>query len=133
MRRRIRARSDHAQHLVAHAVEAVVVGEIAGTDDLDAGTAEAAFGELLGEDAGLRAGKIDEGRVRIDVADALQERGEIRIGERDADRFDDLAAAWAKRALNAVSDSMPGAQSLTSFTTRLLPFFAAHSAMIQAC
>jgi hypothetical protein len=35
--------------------------------------------------------------------------------------------------LKAVSDSMPGAQSLTSVATRLLPFLNAHSAMIQAC
>ena len=36
-----------------------------------------------------------------------------------------------KLALNAVSASMPGAQSLTSVTTRFDPFFAAHSPMIQ--
>src|SRR5262245_40068949 len=36
-----------------------------------------------------------------------------------------------KRCLNAVSASVPGAHSLTSVTTRLLPFFAAHSPMIQ--
>ena len=38
-----------------------------------------------------------------------------------------------KRVLNAVSASVPGAHSLTSVTTRLLPFLIAHSAMIQAC
>ena len=41
---------DHAEHLIAHVVEIVVVGEIAGTDDLDARIAEPALGELLGED-----------------------------------------------------------------------------------
>src|SRR3981189_1790556 len=36
-----------------------------------------------------------------------------------------------KRCLNEVSASVPGAQSLTSVTARLLPFLAAHSPMIQ--
>src|SRR6516164_3929812 len=36
-----------------------------------------------------------------------------------------------KRCLNAVSASVPGAHSLTSVTTRLLPFLAAHSPMIH--
>ena len=35
-----------------------------------------------------------------------------------------------KALTNAVSASAPGAQSLTSETTLLLPFFAAHSPMI---
>src|SRR5207248_9567598 len=38
-----------------------------------------------------------------------------------------------KRVVNAVSASAPGAQSLTKVTTRLLPFFAAHSARTQDC
>src|SRR3954462_11364416 len=36
-----------------------------------------------------------------------------------------------KRCLKAVSASVPGAHSLTRVTTRLLPFLAAHSPMIQ--
>src|SRR5271170_6543579 len=40
---------------------------------------------------------------------------------------------WVKRVLNAVSASTPGAQSLTSVTTRLLPFLNAHWAMIHDC
>src|SRR5215469_11473132 len=38
-----------------------------------------------------------------------------------------------KRVVNAVSASIPGAHSLTSVTTRLEPFLAAHSAKIQDC
>ena len=45
----IRPGRDHAEHLIAHGVEIVVVGEIARTDDLDAGFAEPALGKLLGE------------------------------------------------------------------------------------
>ena len=37
---RIRNRRDDAEHLIAHSVEIVVVGEIAGSDDLDARVAE---------------------------------------------------------------------------------------------
>src|SRR6201982_1066483 len=37
------------------------------------------------------------------------------------------------RVVKEVSASTPGAQSLTSVTTRLLPFLAAHSARIQDC
>src|SRR4029077_16902690 len=38
-----------------------------------------------------------------------------------------------KRVVNAVSASIPGAQSLTMVPTRLLPFLAAHSARTQDC
>src|ERR1700761_3934754 len=37
------------------------------------------------------------------------------------------------RVLNEVSASTPGAHSLTSVTTRLLPFLIAHSAIVHAC
>src|ERR1700676_300650 len=40
---------------------------------------------------------------------------------------------WVQRVLNEVSASVPGAQSLTKVTTRLLPFLIAHSASVQAC
>src|SRR5580704_7148089 len=39
----------------------------------------------------------------------------------------------ANRVLKEVSASAPGAQSLTSVTTRLLPFLIAHSAKVHAC
>src|SRR5215471_6731420 len=87
---RIRTGRDDAEHLVAHVVEAVVGCQVAWPDDLDARAGETAFGELFGEDRRLRARKVDEGRVRLEVADALQERREVRVGERDADRLDDL-------------------------------------------
>src|SRR5579863_2861288 len=38
-----------------------------------------------------------------------------------------------KRVLNAVSASVPGAQSLTKVTARFEPFLIAHSASVQAC
>ena len=92
-------RRHHPQHLIAHVVELVVVGEIARADDLDPGTGQAALGELLGENAGLRAGEIDEGGIGVEVADALQERRKVRIGQRNADRFDDLAAELGEALL----------------------------------
>ena len=78
MRGGIGTGGDDAEHLVAHGVEIVVVGEIARADDLNAGIAEPPFGELLGEDARLRAREIDERGVWIEIADALQERRKIR-------------------------------------------------------
>src|SRR5262249_17998138 len=74
-------------------------GEVARADDPDPGTGKAALGELLGEDAGLRAGKVDEGGIGVDVADTLQERRKVRIGQGDADRFDDLAAELGEALL----------------------------------
>ena len=83
---RIRSCCNHADHLVARSVKRIVVGQIAGPNDLDARVGQTAFGELFGKNAGLRAGEIDEGRIRIDIADPLQERGKIRISKRDANR-----------------------------------------------
>jgi len=54
---------------------------------------------LLGEDARLRAREVDERGIRIDVADALQERREIGVGERNADRFHDLPAELGEALL----------------------------------
>ena len=68
-----------------------------------------------------------------DVADALQERREIRIGKRNAHGFNDLAANLFEPRRERGFRFAPGAQSLTSVTTRLLPFLAAHSANIQDC
>src|SRR5262249_49963022 len=92
-------RGDHPQHLIAHIVELVVVGEVARADDLDPGTGQAALGELLGENARLRAGEVDEGGIGVEVADTLQERRKVRIGQRNADRFDDLAAELGEALL----------------------------------
>src|SRR5262249_34695213 len=71
VQRGVLMRRDDADHLVAQAVELVVVGEVARADDADAGLVEPALDELLGEDAGLGAGEVDEGGVRPDVSDAL--------------------------------------------------------------
>jgi hypothetical protein len=60
--------------------------------NLDARVGQTALGELFGEDTGLRAREINKRCVRMDVADALQKRGKIRISERDANRLDDLAS-----------------------------------------
>jgi hypothetical protein len=87
---RIRPCCNHADHLVARSVKRIVVGQIAGPNDLDARVGQTALGELFGKNAGLRAGEINEGRIRIDVAYPLQEWGKIRISKRDANRLDDL-------------------------------------------
>ena len=93
MHRRIVVRGDDAEHGVGHAGEFVVVGEVAGADDADRRLVHAALEELLGEQAGLEARKINEQRIGLVVARPLQERREIGIGERHPHGFDDLRAA----------------------------------------
>ena len=77
---------------IAHAGQQIVVGHVARADQLDAGFVETTLGELLHEGAALAGRHEDEDRVRLGIGRALQERREIRIGERHLDRFDDLAA-----------------------------------------
>src|SRR5580704_5414618 len=62
-------------------------------------------------------------------------KGGAKSGLASGTRSDSMISppTWVKRVLNAVSASLPGAQSLTSVTTRLEPFLIAHSAAIQAC
>src|SRR5947199_9549229 len=92
MRGGIEMRRNGADHCITHAVEQVVGGDVAGADQLDAGFVEPALGELLDESTALAGGHEYEDRVGLGVARALQERREIRILERNADRFRELAA-----------------------------------------
>ena len=108
--RRIDVRGDGADHRIAHAVEQIVVGHVARADDLDAGLVHAALGELLDEDAALARRHEDEDRVRLLVGGALQERREIRIGEREGDG---CRSTWPPLAVNSAAKdfaaSAPGA------------------------
>ncbi len=88
----VHVRRHDAEHGVAHPGERVVVRQIARPDDFYSGLVEAALDELLGKDRRLLARKKDEHRVGGGVARALQERREIGICERHAQRLDDLAA-----------------------------------------
>ncbi len=99
MRGRIEMRGDGADHLVAHAVEQVIVGHVARADDLDPGLVEPALDELFDEGAALPGRHKDEDGVGLGVGRALQERREIRIGEREADRLHDLAASLGEGVL----------------------------------
>ena len=92
MQHRIDARGHHTEHRVAHAGKVVVIDDIAGADQLDAGLIEPALRELLGERARLPGRHEHEQRVRIEIARPLQEWREIRIGERHLDRVQDLPA-----------------------------------------
>ena len=83
-----------AERGVAHIRQQVVVGHVARADQLDAGLVETALDILLHEGAALAGRDEDEDRVGLGVGCALQERREVRIGERHSDGFDDLAAAW---------------------------------------
>ena len=64
---------------VAHSRQQIVVGHVAGPDQLDAGLVQAALGELLHEGAALTGRNEDEDGIRFGVGGALQERREVRI------------------------------------------------------
>ena len=80
-------RGHRADHRVAHAVDQIVIHDVARADDLDAGLVEAALDELLDEGAALPGRNEDEDRVGLLIGGALQEGREIGIGEREADRI----------------------------------------------
>ena len=65
VRRRIVVRGDHAERDVAHVVELVVVGHVAGADQLDAGLVHAALGELLHQRRAGARGHEDEQRIGL--------------------------------------------------------------------
>ena len=82
-----------AERRVADRVEDVLVGQVAGGDDPDAGLREAAIGEALHERDRFGAGRQEqEDRVRLRVLDLLQVRREVRVLHRHAHLADDLAA-----------------------------------------
>ena len=62
--------------------------DVARADHLDAGLVEPALDELLHERAALAGRHEHEDRVGLGVGGALQERREVRIGERHADGLD---------------------------------------------
>src|SRR5579862_8825442 len=66
---------------------------------------------------------------------AMRCRNGAKSGLASGSRIDSTISppTWVNRVLKAVSASTPGAQSLTSVTTFLLPFLNAHSPMIQDC
>src|ERR1700722_14859260 len=66
---------------------------------------------------------------------AMRWRNGAKSGLASGSRVDSTISPppCVNRVLNAVSASMPGAQSLTRVTTFLLPFLNAHSPMIQDC
>ena len=93
MRRGIKPRGDDAKQRVAGGRQIVVIGDVARSDELDAGFFQPALGELLGEGSSLAGRHKDEQRVGLEIVGALQERREVRIGERHFERIEDLAAA----------------------------------------
>ncbi|MEA2927910.1 MAG: branched-chain amino acid transport system substrate-binding protein, partial [Hyphomicrobiales bacterium] len=82
-----------ADHGVAHIRQQVVIGDVAGADQLDAGLVEPALDELLDEGDALSGGHEDELRIGLRIGGALQERRDVRVRERHADRGGDLPAA----------------------------------------
>src|SRR6516162_530235 len=124
MRRRINAGSDDAKERVAGGRQVVVVDDVAGTDQLDAGFVETAFGELPGKGAGLSRCKS---------------RARCRNGEKSGLASGTFSVSrtrpppLVKLASKTLPASAPGAQSDNTDTAFLLPFLIAQSAMIPDC
>jgi hypothetical protein len=92
MRCRIEIGGLDAKYRVAHVVEQVVVGDIAGPEQTYAGFVKTALGELPHQGCGLAGRNEDEDAVGAGVAHALEERREIRIEHGHPQRKDHLAA-----------------------------------------
>src|SRR5207302_1026442 len=92
MRGRIVVRGHDTEHDVALPGKLVIVGQITRADDLDVGLVEPTLNELARKGAALLSGEIDEGGIRREIANALQERCEIRISERHLQLLDHLPA-----------------------------------------
>ena len=73
---------DDANNAFVHADKLLVLGDVAGADDLDAALGEATINNLTHQWAGSRAGHEQEDRVRLGVCRALQEGREVRVGQR---------------------------------------------------
>jgi hypothetical protein len=93
------ARRHDAEERVGHAREFVIVGQVIGSNQANARLVHAPFQELFGEDAGLVTGENGEQRIGTEIARPLQERREIRIGERDPNGCEDLRAALGDAVL----------------------------------
>ena len=85
-------RGDHAQGAVAHVVELVVVGHIASTNQLDAGLVHAALQKLLHHRSTRARRHKHKQRIGLEVADLLQEGGEIGVAHGHPQRLGHLTA-----------------------------------------
>ena len=109
MRRRVVVRVDDADGDVAHVVELVVVGDVAGGDQAHARLVEAALGELLHERRALARGQEHEQRVGLGVGHLLQHRREVGRAQRRAQLVHHLAAVQAELALEELLGVEAGA------------------------
>ena len=101
-------RGDGAQRGIAHAVEQIVVHDVAGADDPDAALVEAALGKLLHEIAALPARHEHEHGVGPGLLHALQERREVGIHQGHLDLLDDLAAGRGEARLEELQRIVAG-------------------------
>ena len=109
MRRRVVVRVDDAERDVAHVVELVVVGDVAGGDQADARLVEAALGELLHERRALARRQEDEQRIGLGIAHLLQHRREVGAAQRRAQLVEHLAAVEPELAVEELLGVEAGA------------------------
>src|SRR6185437_9222465 len=96
MRRGIDSGSDDAKQRVAGARQVVVIDDVAGADQLDAGFIEPPFGKLASKWTGLARRHEDKQRVGMKIGGTLQERCKVWIGKRNLERLKNLATRLGK-------------------------------------
>ena len=92
MRGRVVVRGDHAERHVAHVVELVVVGDVAGADQRMPALSSPRSANCFMKAAPWPGGQEHEHRVGLGVAHLLQERREIGAAQRRAQLVEHLAA-----------------------------------------
>ena len=92
MRCRVVVRSDHAIGHFAHAVQNIVIGDVAGTDQLDARFVHAALGELLHQRSTCARGHEHIDRIGLQITYFLQEWGKVGVAHGHAQGVEHLAA-----------------------------------------
>src|SRR5262245_66538298 len=103
-------RRDDAEPGVAHALERLLRGGLARAQNLGLVQIDTTFGKRLAESGRLRTARNEDvDAFRIYVLGALHERREVRIGDREAHRSDDLAARFVEGALERPRGVVSGA------------------------
>src|SRR5882762_2615691 len=104
----VQMRGDGAKRSIPHAVQEIVVHDVAGADHSDARFVAPALGILLHEVAALPRRHEHEHGVGLGILHPLQEWREVGIGQRYLDLLDDLAAAGGKVLLEEVQRVVAG-------------------------
>ena len=84
--------SDHPQSAIAHAVQLVVVGDVARADHFDARFVQTTLQKLLHDRSTIAGRDKDKQGIGFFIPHFLQERREIGVAQRHAQAVNDLPA-----------------------------------------